>query len=317
MDFIVHFGDLAYNLASNDGEVGNRFMDNVEPISSKLPYVTLPGNHEYADGDKNEDIYRGFFIGQTKLGRSSQSTDPIMWHSYDIGTKLHMIGINTEVYCEATNLVEAQWKWLAADLAKVHARAVKPWIIVYGHRQIYHGSLDSFHSRLMRSGMQCEDASLTKCNVTEVCKSGKNCAYSLEKLFNDYQVDMFFAGHMHSYVRMMPIGLTFQYEEQSSETTFYNPQHPTYIVSGAPGTQHDTTEELDRIAAAGPSVFYSTSYSFSNVKVYNTTHLQLQQIAVSDSAVMDEMWIIKESSKPIAKLTNFTLSANDQDKCDQ
>ena len=36
---LLHAGDLAYNLDSNNGRVGDRFLDQIEPIASRLPYM--------------------------------------------------------------------------------------------------------------------------------------------------------------------------------------------------------------------------------------------------------------------------------------
>jgi hypothetical protein len=46
------------------------------------------------DNNTDEAIYRGWFRGQIPLGQSSGSPDPVMWHSYDIGEKLHLVGVS-------------------------------------------------------------------------------------------------------------------------------------------------------------------------------------------------------------------------------
>jgi hypothetical protein len=43
----VHNGDLAYDLDDLNGAVGEQFMDNIQEISSRVPYTVSPGNHEY------------------------------------------------------------------------------------------------------------------------------------------------------------------------------------------------------------------------------------------------------------------------------
>ena len=64
-DLILHVGDFAYNLDTvqyyylkrlcayviiiifkDDGEVGDEFMRQIEPIAAYLPYMTCNGNHE-------------------------------------------------------------------------------------------------------------------------------------------------------------------------------------------------------------------------------------------------------------------------------
>jgi hypothetical protein len=74
-------------------------------LSPFLPFSLLPsykftkkGNHEYFDNTADEAIYRGWFRGQVPLGQSSGSPDPVMWHSYDIDVKLHLIGVSFIYY---------------------------------------------------------------------------------------------------------------------------------------------------------------------------------------------------------------------------
>lgn len=43
---LLHLGDFAYNLESDDGRNGDAYMRDMENITSFLPYVVLPGNHE-------------------------------------------------------------------------------------------------------------------------------------------------------------------------------------------------------------------------------------------------------------------------------
>ena len=43
---VLHIGDMAYNLDTDDGEVGDNFMNKIQSISSVVPYMTCPGNHE-------------------------------------------------------------------------------------------------------------------------------------------------------------------------------------------------------------------------------------------------------------------------------
>lgn len=48
VDVIFHVGDIAYNLDSYDGEVGDEFLRMIQPIASSIPYMTVVGNHEQA-----------------------------------------------------------------------------------------------------------------------------------------------------------------------------------------------------------------------------------------------------------------------------
>ncbi len=86
--------------------MGDLFMKNVENISAAFPYVTTAGNHEFLDGKQNIDMYKGWFRGQSLLGERCGSIDPIMWHSYDIGDKLHFIGVFYTLKIDRNNLMK-------------------------------------------------------------------------------------------------------------------------------------------------------------------------------------------------------------------
>ena len=45
-DIVLHAGDIAYDLHTDKGAVGDAFMADVEPVASRVPYLVAPGNHE-------------------------------------------------------------------------------------------------------------------------------------------------------------------------------------------------------------------------------------------------------------------------------
>ena len=51
IDFIIHLGDHAYNIADDDGYRGDGYMDAFSRVISYTPWVPVLGNHEYYDGD--------------------------------------------------------------------------------------------------------------------------------------------------------------------------------------------------------------------------------------------------------------------------
>ena len=42
-DAILHVGDMAYDMAEDNGRRGDLFMEQIEPIASTVPYMTCPG----------------------------------------------------------------------------------------------------------------------------------------------------------------------------------------------------------------------------------------------------------------------------------
>lgn len=45
-DAIVHIGDFAYDMDSDDSLVGDQYMRQIEPLAAYVPYMVCAGNHE-------------------------------------------------------------------------------------------------------------------------------------------------------------------------------------------------------------------------------------------------------------------------------
>jgi acid phosphatase type 7 len=45
-DAIIHVGDFAYDMNTDNARVGDEFMTQIESIAAYVPYLTCPGNHE-------------------------------------------------------------------------------------------------------------------------------------------------------------------------------------------------------------------------------------------------------------------------------
>lgn len=45
-DAIIHVGDFAYDMNSDNAQVGDQFMRQIEPLAAYVPYMVCPGNHE-------------------------------------------------------------------------------------------------------------------------------------------------------------------------------------------------------------------------------------------------------------------------------
>ena len=71
--YVIHAGDIAYNLADCNNDRGNLFMRSIEPIASRVPYYVIPGNHE-ADADMQFQNYLRRFRGlELGVGATSNS----------------------------------------------------------------------------------------------------------------------------------------------------------------------------------------------------------------------------------------------------
>lgn len=45
-DTIIHVGDFAYDMDSNNALTGDQFMRQIEPLAAYVPYMVCAGNHE-------------------------------------------------------------------------------------------------------------------------------------------------------------------------------------------------------------------------------------------------------------------------------
>lgn len=45
-DAIIHVGDLAYDLDTDNAHIGDVFMEQLENVAAYVPYMVVPGNHE-------------------------------------------------------------------------------------------------------------------------------------------------------------------------------------------------------------------------------------------------------------------------------
>ena len=110
-----------------------------------------------------------------------------------------------------------QLEWLEADLIKANEeRSERPWIFAQGHRPVYQG--DSVNKELQAA---------------------------MEDLFYKYKVDVYFAGHVHSYERDYPVYHSIV-EMNSSKTVYDNPRATTYLMIGGPGNDEMRNLEVDR-----------------------------------------------------------------------
>ncbi|XP_071958115.1 acid phosphatase type 7-like [Antedon mediterranea] len=269
MDAIIHIGDFAYDLHDEGGKVGDDFMNRIQSLATKLPYMPVVGNHEIANEFSH---YRYRF--------STPNTDwpiPIdkMWYSFNMGN-VHFIIYSTEVFF-TYGPDYTQYQWLQADLIKANKnRDKQPWVIALGHRPMYCSNSDG------------DDCTHTFSRVRQ----------SLEELFHTQGVDVIFQGHEHSYERLYPI---FNNEVYSKDYT--DPQAPVHIITGAAGCN-----EFNKICInpmLGPIKSWSAFrawlpglYSYGKLMIANATHLQWQQILSVNGQVMDDIWIVQRHHGP-------------------
>ncbi|KAB0800087.1 hypothetical protein PPYR_07967 [Photinus pyralis] len=275
-DTILHVGDFAYDMDSENGEVGDEFMRQIETIAAYVPYMTCPGNHEERYNFSN---YRERF----SMPGGSES----FMYSFDLGP-LHIISISTEVYYFMNfgmKPIVFQYEWLEQDLIRANLpenREKHPWIIVMGHRPMYCSLTDkddcTHHETITRVGIPFVHW------------------FGLEELLYNYGVDVEIWAHEHIYQRLWPI-YDYKVYNGSYEAPYVNPGAPIHIITGSAGCKegHDTFN----LTKPEWSAFQSKDYGYTRLKAFNSSHLYFEQVSDDkDGLVIDTVWVIKDSHEP-------------------
>lgn len=273
-DVILHIGDFAYDLHEDNGQIGDEFMQQIQSIAAYTPYMTCPGNHEWA---YNFSHYRSRF--------SMPGHTENLWYSWNVGPA-HIISFSTEVYFYleyGLDLLFRQYEWLQADLKEANRpenRAQRPWIITMGHRPMYCSTDDG------------DDCTQFQSYVRVGRNDTKPAAPGLEDLFYQNGVDLELWAHEHAYERLWPV-YDYKVFNGSSEEPYVNPKAPVHIITGSAGCRekHDGFIPKPRDWSA----FRSTDYGYTRMRLINSTHLYLQQVSDDQyGRVIDQMLLVKE-----------------------
>lgn len=299
VDFFIHLGDISY---ANDHplryeSIWNKWFKDMEPVTANKAYMVSVGNHESwcrnpvcALQTANFTTYKEKF----RMPGAESGTNTNMFYSFDY-YNVHYIAISTEsdyphapldptpeeyesiygkAYPEellADNQSYFQLNWIEQDLQKAVAnRENVPWIIVLGHRPIY--NIEENNDGVPTS---------TSAAIQDW----------LEPLLIKYNVDIFFAGHVHAYYRTYPT-----YDNQPTQTDFNNPNSTVHVISGAAGNieGHSTWN-----TTAVPSWYAygdDTNFGYGVLSVHNNTHLTWNYYISETNTISDTFTIVKNNS---------------------
>lgn len=280
-DAVLHVGDMAYNLDSENAAIGDEFMRQIETIAAYVPYQVCVGNHENAYNFSN---YVNRFSMMNLEGDINNH-----FYSFDVGPA-HVIAFSTEFYFYVWygwEQIARQYEWLEQDLMKASRnRAERPWIITMGHRPMYCSTDDTDDCKLRES----------------VIRKGLPIlhAYGLEDLFYKYGVDLEIWAHEHMYERMWPL-YDYKVYNGSLDEPYTNPKAPVHIITGSAGCQ----EKLDPFVknpAPWSAARYS-DYGYTRMVILNKTHLYMEQVSDDQNGkILDKMMLIKDKHGPEAWL---------------
>lgn len=266
VDVILHPGDLAY--ATGYESEWDRFMEQIEPLSSTAPYMTGQGNHERDFPHSGNSIGAGDSGGECGVPTQGRFQMPVCpqpntspcigskvdvpfepqsgpgngpvgsqndgWYSFEQGS-VHFLMLNTEMSSRNSS---RQWSFVQNDLAQVN-RSRTPWLLVFGHRQMYSNNV----------------------------MGPQNDMGDLEPLFLQYKVDIAFWGHIHFAQASCPM-----YKAKCvtiKDASGYDA--PIHTVIGNAG------QGLTKInyKAAPWSLYNAAKWGWSHVEVSNATHMKM------------------------------------------
>ena len=206
-DFLFHLGDIAYNLETYFGYVGDAFLSQMQAITASLPYMVIPGVHE---------SYNNFSGYINRFTMPNYVTDKNLFYTID-KPPIKMINLNTEAYYfpSMTPTIQTQLNFLEDELNNID-RTKFPWLIATGHRPMYCGSKEK-----------------TDCSHWENDK----IRIAFEELFFQHNVTIYFAAHEHFYQRICPIYNGTCQSGLTNKSTFIlsDLEYPINIITGAAG----------------------------------------------------------------------------------
>lgn len=281
-DGIFHIGDIAYDLESGDGENGDLFLESIEPIASKIPYMVAQGNHEN-NGALIHYKKRFMMPGDSRN----------LWYSFNHG-KVHFLVYTQEPLftndADADELLQKQFEFIGKDLEDLD-RVKYPWLVVCTHRPFYCSEDNHSGDPYYDEALVQEDASHVNHN-SDCSDSALKIRKNFEKLWNDYEVDLVLTGHVHNYERMHPVfNGTYQGCHVIDSNYCKRAKAPIYIISGVPGNQESYAFGSKNRPVY--SAFQTSHMSFGVLEVFDGNHLHWEQITSDTLITLDYLDVYK------------------------
>ncbi|XP_027909131.1 probable inactive purple acid phosphatase 27 isoform X2 [Vigna unguiculata] len=264
---VFHIGDISY--ATGFLAEWDFFLHLINPVASRVSYMTAIGNHErdyvdsgsvYITPDSGGECgvpYETYFPMPT-----SAKDKP--WYSIEQGS-VHFTVISTEHDWSENS---EQYAWMKKDMASVN-RQKTPWLIFMGHRPMY-----TSHPGLFSSENKFNEA--------------------VEPLLFQNKVDLALFGHVHNYERTCSV---FQHKCKAMPTKDKNGvdtydgrnySAPVHVVIGMAGFT------LDNFSSNAESWSLKRITEFGYLRSHATTKdLSLEFVVSNTKEVMDSFHITK------------------------
>uniref|UniRef100_A0ACD5YEI1 Uncharacterized protein n=1 Tax=Avena sativa TaxID=4498 RepID=A0ACD5YEI1_AVESA len=256
-DMVFHIGDISY--ANGYLSQWDQFTQQVEPITSRVPYMLASGNHE-RDFPNSGSFYNGTDSGgECGVPAATMYYVPTenranYWYMADYGMFRFCVADSEQDWREGTE----QYRFIERCLATVD-RAKQPWLIFTAHRVLgyssgfYYGYNGVFGEPMARQ--------------------------NLEPLWRRYGVDVAFYGHFHQYERTCPV-----YQEKCVQ------DGTVHVVVGGGGAY------MSNFTTVAPpwSVYRDMDYGFGKLTASNETTLRFEYRRSSDGQVYDSFTLHKD-----------------------
>ena len=162
-----------------------------------------------------------------------------------------------------------QLQWLEADLKSVD-RTKTPWVIAMGHRPMYSSEKSGYLS---------------------------NVRAAFEPLFLKYKVDVYMAGHVHWYERMVPLGAngTIVAAAQKNANTYVTGtgETITHLINGAAGNieSHSVLGSAPQLNIT--AVLNQQDYGFAKFTFHDAKKATWQWVKGDGTGVGDKLNLVK------------------------
>jgi hypothetical protein len=323
---LLHVGDLSY--ANGYLSVWYFYLNMLSPIISRIPYLTVVGNHEvddikehYSLADSNEHrnhstssellypethgsggecgvVFSALFPMPTK------NTIETPWWSYETGL-FHVIGMSSEHdYHQGSR----QYQWIEKDLQSINYLKT-PWVVLLSHRGMY-----------VSSQQCCEKGS-----DVDVMKSYQSSG--IEELIHKYHVNLFIAGHFHNLQRQSavyhnhtltrttmakasrftfpsnePAEMKLNNNDQSDEDNDNNNKNSMVRIYNHPEA---TIHTIIGSSGAGPTMSdgkypwseqsWNQQFGYATITAHNASVLEWKIIEGKTKNVLDQVYLLQEA----------------------
>lgn len=264
VDALVHAGDFAYNVNSDDGRRGDLYFNSMANIVTEVPYLIIAGNHEAFDGSK-------FLNYRFRMPQYKPEWDNNVYTVLENNALFLFINYDWFLKGKNNKSMMATLQYTQSLLAAWEKDPRVRWRVVVSHRPLY-----------------CGHTEKPECQVNPLFLK------PFEDTYRKYKVDVFIAAHEHIYERLKVLN-NFEVVKQPAEkrakniTGYSDPTQPIMVVNGLSGGEKLIKEwETHNI----------NDYNFAGEPTYldlrfNEDHFEVRCVLSSNGVTIDGVRIAK------------------------